>query len=65
MEFPIRVNNRKACLELMKAIEKELPKVKWAEGQKPTEYIPSINDFPLYIRLGFRTEDTLTYGSEY
>lgn len=65
MEFPIRVNNRKACLELMKAIEKELPEVRWAEGQKPTEYIPPVNNFPLDIRLGFLAKNKLTYGSIY
>ncbi len=64
-DFPIKVSNRYAFLELMKAIEKEHPEVKWSMGEKPTEYLPPNKSFPIRIELGVWRNNCLTYERWY
>ena len=56
-DFPIRVNNKPACVKLMQAVELSFPKLHWRGGQKPTGFIPDGHNFPVQVCLA------VEYGS--
>ena len=54
--FETVLTNKMACKTLLASLEKERPEIRWQTGCKPTDFIPSLGNYPLCIRFDYYTK---------